>query len=448
MQNTVKEVTVFEFKNLKQNEFYDTVMKCIARVPGYNLRYFFYGGAIRGGKTFICLFIFWVLAKMFPGSRWYVIREDNPALESTSIPSMEKLIGKSGNDFKWKRSKGDNQVIFSNGSRIFFKSENIIRDPELKEFLGLEMNGVLLEQLEALSETMFKRVRERIGSWYIEPMPIPLLLATFNPSPSWIKKEIYDKFMKNELPESWYYLPALPNDNPFVTQDQWQNWSTLDPDSQQVMIKGLWQFKLNGNIWAYAFREEFHVVDKNDPSMQLNKGLPVILIFDFNVDPMTCLVAQKEGIAWGKVLREYRLRNSDIFEMTERIKIDLINEGFYIVATGDASGRNRAGQTKGAKSYVDIIKAELRLSDRQMQFPTDNPSVTNTRVVVNSIFHNHKFFKISSACIWLIDDLNTVKTNSEGEIDKKKVDPLKTHLLDNLRYFIWNYFRKFVKVNF
>lgn len=444
----VKEVAVFEFKNEKQNEFYDTVMKCLARLPGHMFRYFFYGGAIRGGKTFVCLFILWVLAKMYPGSRWYVIREDNPALESTSIPSMEKLIGKFGDDFKWKRSKGDNQVILSNGSRIFFKSENIIRDPELKEFLGLEMNGVLLEQMEALSEKLFTRVKERIGSWYIDPMPIPLLLGTFNPSPVWIKKLIYDAFMKNQLPESWYYLPALPDDNPFVTADQWDNWETLDPESKNVMIKGIWSFKLDGNVWAYAFDEERHVVDKAHPTMQLDKRLPVYLIFDFNVDPMTCLVAQKNTLEWGSIISEYRLRNSDIFEMTERIKIDLINEGFFVVATGDASGRNRAGQTRGAKSYVDIIKAELQLTDRQMQFPTDNPSVKNTRVVVNSLFHNHKAFKISSACIWLIDDLNTVKTDATGEIDKKHIDKTKTHLLDNLRYFCWNYFRAFVKVNF
>jgi hypothetical protein len=444
----VKELAVFQFKNEKQNEFYDMVMQCVARVPGYNLRYFFYGGAIRGGKTFVCLFIFWVLAKMFPGSRWLVIREDNPALEKTSIVSMEKLIGKYGNDFRWKRSKGDVQVIFDNGSRIIFMSENIVRDPELKEFLGLEINGALMEQMEALSEKLFTRVRERIGTWYIDPMPIPLLLGTFNPSPTWIKKVIYDAFMKSALPAAWYYLPALPDDNPFVTADQWDNWNTLDPESQQVMIKGIWSFKLDGNIWAYAFREDFHIVDKDDPTMQLNRALPVYLIFDFNVDPMTCLVGQKQGLQWGRIVKEYRLRNSDIFEMTERIKIDLINEGFYIIATGDASGRNRAGQTRGAKSYVDIIRAELKLSDRQMQFPTDNPSVKNTRIVVNSLFHNHKDFKISSACLWLIDDLNTVKTDSEGEIDKKRIDKTKTHLLDNLRYFCWNYFRGFVKVNF
>lgn len=440
----MKELVVYEHKNLKQNYFHDTVMKAVARVPGFDLRYFFYGGAIRGGKTFVCLYIFWQLALRYPGSRWYVIREDNPALESTSIPSMEKLIGKEGEGFTWKRSSGNYQVVFKNGSRIFFKSENLQKDKELKEFLGMEMNGVLLEQMEALSEKILGRVMERIGSWYIDPMPIPLLLGTFNPSPGWVKKLIYDKWIKKELTKPYFYQPALPDDNPFVTQDQWENWSNLDPESQKIMIKGIWSFKALGNVWAYSFLEELHVLKRNDPRMQIDKRYPLYLIFDFNVDPMTCLVAQRDGHEWGRVFKEYRLRNSDIYELITQIKTDF--PGYYYVATGDASGRNRTAATKGAKSYVDTITSELNLGTRQVQFPTANPSIKNTRILVNSIFHRHGNFFISEDCLYLIDDLLTVFTDSEGEIDKKKVDPLKTHLLDNLRYFCWNYFRPWLKI--
>lgn len=452
----MSDIVVYQHKNEKQNQFHDTVMKAVARITGFEYSYFLYGGAIRGGKTFVCLYIFVVLARLFPGSRWHVIREDNPALESTSIPSMEKLIGKEGADFTWKRSKGSVQVVFTNGSRIFFMAESIQKDKELKEFLGLETNGILLEQMEALSEKLWERAIERIGSWYIDPMPIPLLLGTFNPSPGWVKKKIYDKFIKGLLSKPYFYQPALPDDNPFVTKEQWANWSNLDPESQKIMIKGIWSFKIGGNIWAYSFDEDRHVlpariknangVEVPNPFFELDKRLPVHLIFDFNVDPMTCLVAQREGTEWGKIIKEYRLLSSDIFELLDRIKIDLA--GYYLVATGDATGRARQGNNKGAKSYLDSIRRELQLSDRQMQFPPVNPSVKNTRVVVNSVFHKHPRFFISSDCLFLIDDLHTVKTDDFGELDKNKIDPTKTHLLDNLRYFMWNYFRTWLKISF
>lgn len=456
-----KQVVAFEFKNVNQCEFYDMVMKAVLRM--INKRYFFYGGGIRGGKTFVCLYIFIVLARLFPNSRWHVFREDNPALESTVIPSTEKLIGSKGKDFVWKNKAGNKHLLFNNGSKIFFKSENLSNDPNLKEFLGLETNGVLLEQMEALSSNLYARVMERIGSWYIDPMPPPLILGTFNPTQEWVKKDLWDKFENGEIgleDDAFYLQKALPEDNPFVTEEQWKNWANLDEDSYMTMIGGIWRFKATGNLFAYAFNPAKNVINVTQPGarateeqikkwqanveyMKLDDRLPVYCIFDFNVDPMTCLICQRNGMRWGKVIKEIRLRNSDIYEMTDRIKNEF--DDYYIIATGDASGRNRNGSNKGRKSYVQIIKQELRLSDKQIQFPAVNQSIANTRIVMNSILSKHPEFKISSECNFLIDDLETVKTDGKGGIEKGD-DKLKTHFLDDLRYFSWNYFRNFVNL--
>lgn len=361
---------------------------------------------------------------------------------------MEKLIGTKGRTFVWKRSKGSVRVQFDNGSAIFFVSEMFSKDNALTQFLGLETNGVLLEQIEGLTYNLYQMVVQRIGSWYITPMPPPILLGTFNPTPTWIKKEVYDKSIKGELPDNTLYVEALPSDNPFVTNEQWENWGHLDEDSYAQMIKSIWKFKGMGNIWAYSFDYDLNVVDVTTPQgaewERLDSRLPIDLVFDFNVDPMTCLVCQHNGLQWGKVLKEYRLRNSDIYELLEQIKIDY--PGGYFVVTGDASGRNRSAITKGNKTYVIIIKEELNLALTQIKFPDDNPSIANTRMVVNSLFSKHKSFKISSRCRYLIDDLQTIRTDVYGGIDEKqkKAEKLKTHLLDNLRYFTWNYFKTFI----
>lgn len=445
---------MFEFKNTKQNIFHDQVMRSVARQLPF--RHFFYGGAIRGGKTFVCLFILVKLAKKYPNSRWHIIRASFPDLEDTTIPSMEKLIGKIGNDFVWKRKSSNYHVSFTNGSKIFFVSENLKQDKTLGSFLGLETNGIMLEQMEGLSLDMYKMAIQRIGSWYIDPMPIPILLGTFNPTPQWPKKIIYDRYIKKELKPQELFVEALPDDNPFVTNEQWSNWSNLDEESYNQMIRAIWLFAGQGNLWAYSFRPDKHIVNVTDKMksnyldnielMKIQKSLPVNLIFDFNVDPITCLVGQRNGLSWAKLINEYRLRNSDIFELTERIRNDYGD--YYLVATGDASGHNRTAITRGNRSFVQIIQKELQLSPQQMQFPRSNPSVANTRIVVNSVLAKHKEFWISSACQYLIDDLTTIKTDGTGGIlDKKKEEKsLRTHLLDNLRYFLWNYFRKFVNI--
>lgn len=451
---TKKEVVAFAFQhpdsgqvNKPQCNFHDTVMKSVARVTGFEkLRYFFYGGAIRGGKTYVCLFILIQLARIFPRSRWHIFRSDFPELEDTTIPSMEKLLGVEGKDFIWKRKSSNYHVLFANGSKIFFKSENLMKDPELKWMLGLETNGIFLEQMEGLSERLFSRAIERVGSWYIANMPPPLIMGTFNPTDNWVKKKIYDPYRDSELPESYFFQEALPEDNPFVTQDQWNNWQNLDPISRDQLIKGIWKFLQEANLFAYAFNKKKTVIDVSNPQgaefMKPLKGLPVWTIWDFNVDPVTCLVGQKRGYEWGKIFAEYRLRNSNIFELTERVMNDWGD--YYLVATGDASGRNRSALVRGSRTYVKTIQKELHLSPNQMKFPSINPSVKNTRVLLNSILHRHPNFFISSACQFLIDDLELVKVNDKGEIDKTK-DALKTHFLDNSRYTVNQWWPKFIQ---
>lgn len=443
--NKPKEVIVFEHKNKKQNEFHDKVMLSVARK--LTLRYFFYGGAIRGGKTFVCLYILIKLARTFPKSRWHVFRSSFPELEDTTIPSAEKLLGTVGRDFVWKRNKANYHVVFSNGSKIFFKSEKLEDDPELKWMLGLETNGILLEQMEGISKKLFERSKERVGSWYIDPMPIPLILGTFNPTDTWVKPEIYDKYVDGDLPNNWHFEEALPEHNPFVTSEQWENWDNLDPISKAQLIKGIWKFETDAKLFAYAFNHKKTVVDVQTEEgrklMTPKKGLPIKIIFDFNVDPICALAAQNDGLNWVKVIKEYRLRNSDIFELCERILTDW--QDYYIVATGDASGRARSALTKGNRSYVKTIQTLLKLSPRQIQFPLKNPSVKNTRVLLNSLLFKHPAFWISSECLFTIQDLEQVKVDDKGDIDKKK-DAHKTHLLDNLRYLCWNYLKKFVQL--
>lgn len=446
MQNPTKQAEVFQFKNEKQNNFHDLVMRAVAGLNNY--RHFYYGGAIRGGKTFVCLYILVKLAKMFPGSRWHVIRESFPALEKTAIPSMEKLIGTDERGFKWKRKSSNYHVAFANGSKIYFMAESLKSDPELNNFLGLETNGILLEQMEELSEDLLKRVVQRLGSWYITPMPVPILLGTVNPTRQWPKDFIYERNLEGNFKPNEIYIDALPDDNPFVTTEQWANWQNLDDLSYQQMIGGSWDFPADGNLFAYKFNRKKHVIDVNSAEgaelMKIDNRLPLKLMFDFNVDPVTCLVCQNYNMIWGKVIDEYRLRNSDIFEMLERVKEDYGQ--YYLVAGGDATGRNRTAITRGNKSFVILIKEILDLSDKQMHFASVNPSVRNTRMLMNSIFNKHNNFLISSKCMWLIKDLENVKTDAKGEIEKKTAGQKKllTHLLDNLRYFQWNYFKSFI----
>lgn len=193
--------------NQKQAEFFRVVMSEVSKyekgiVTDQDLRYFFYGGAIRGGKSWICLAVLVFLAKKYDGSRWHVVRKAFPDIARTILVSARKMIGIAA---RWKTSSSDCYCEFSNGSRIYFMSENIKDDPHLLRFGGMETNGIFIEQAEELRETTFDKCIERSGSWLIPKMPFPIILSTFNPTHAWVKARIRDPFVKGLLKPPFYF---------------------------------------------------------------------------------------------------------------------------------------------------------------------------------------------------------------------------------------------------
>lgn len=413
-------------KNVKQQEFLYEVFKTIH--PSISdKRYFFYGGGVRGGKTFICLTILILLAKKYPKSRWHIIRDSFTTLEETTIPSLEKICPETTTT-KWYRNKSNYHLAFPNGAKIYLVSESYYQDPSLHWMDGLETNGIFLEQLEGLQQKTLTKSMERTGSWLIDPMPPGLILSTFNPTQNWVKKEIYEKHRSGKLVAPYYFLEALPADNPFNTEDQWRGWGNLDSLSYAARIKGNWDAFQSDKPFAYAFKEKDHVAEAD---FEYSSGHELRLSFDFNKDPITAIASQEvDGEI--RIIEEFRLANSDIYELCERITTAFPFALFLV--TGDASGRNRSALVQGNINYYTVIQDKLGLSDGQMRQPSINPAVKDSRVLVNSILQNFPI-KISPKCVYLVEDLKFVEVDEENDIDKTK-DKHRTHILDCFRYLL------------
>jgi hypothetical protein len=421
-------------KNLKQSAFFDTVMMAV--FGDSPLRYLFYGGAIRGGKTFACLICLIMFCRMFPGSKWYVIRKDFTRLQETTLPSMLKILRKSPH-WRWNRDRSNYYVEYMpTGSKIFFAGEDFVRDPKLNWLLGLECNGFFLEQVEELQEYTLEMCISRAGSEYIDPMPTPIILASMNPTITWVRERIWLPWSEGRLAAPYYFLEALPDDNAFVTEEQWAAWENLPDEMYAQFIEASWEFAKPPNVFAFAFDEKKHHKD-----VGYNSDFPLYASFDFNVEPITCLLEQHD-IDWVHTFKEYRLLPSDIWALSEHL---IANHGdaFWMV-TGDATGQARQAISRGNKTYYQVIKQQLILGPTQIRVPKANPSVRNTRVLTNALLAKHPNFWINTkACPHLTLDLNGVVMNQEGDIDKSS-DKRKTHLLDCFRYNNWTWHRDFL----
>lgn len=433
----------------------------INAVLSQKYRVIIYGGAIRGGKTFNNAAALILLHKLFPRSRSVIIREDLERLKKNTFPTIDKLMPKrfvkrfDGTAYQWQ---------FTNDSNMLFMGENIDKDPHHDRFNGLEFNFALLDQAEEIQQSTFDKVLERVGSYVLPAgfkQPEPLVLITINPTDTWARKLIYEKYLSGTLPANWLYIPAKITDNPFIPESYKHSLLELkriNPIKYDRYVNGDWDAKEKTGMEFYnAFNYSVHV--KKVPFIE---SLPIHLSFDFNVVPymtmLCCQVLNADGKTKLRFFKEYCLKNPD---NTSRACAQYFIRDFekykpLVFYYGDRSGKNRiAGQ--GNKRNFDDVEAVLikylhTQSDRVL---SKNPNPFKARDFINLIYGGYWQdieIEVDESCTELIKDLENVKLGIEGKV-KERVNDKATgtsyekygHTSDAMTYFIvsvlWDLYR-------
>lgn len=399
-----------------------------------------YGGAMGGGKSYVAITYLILLCKIYPLSKWVIIRDSIPTMKKTALETFRKVCP---SNFLEVFNHQDMTATFKNGSRIIFMAEDFQNDKDFDRFKGLEVNGFLLEQVEELQEGLLDICLIRAGRWRIDPMPKPIILATVNPTQNWVKKRIYEAYINNELPDDWFYLPATILDNPILAGDEqyMKNLTRLDQMTYRRHIIGDWSAFDTKNRFAYAFDEKKHV-----KPCTYNPHLEVILSFDFNCNPITCTAYHDYGDRI-ECFKEWGISDSDIYTLCYQIKADMPVSALFLV-TGDSTGAARSALTQGNINYYSVIKSILGLGSAQMKQHRVNFSHSDSYVLVNSVLQNGNV-SIDPSCKGLIFDLNHVKVVYVEEkmkiLKDRKDETRNADYMDTWRYLCQTFREDFVK---
>ena len=241
-------------------------------------------------------------------------------------------------------------------------------------------------------------------------------------------KEMYNYQDRLEEWKSWRFTTY---DNPFIDPAEVDS-AKMELDPLTFACEYLAEdVDLSNKPFAYCFDKNRHI-----KPVQFDTGQYLHLSFDFNVDPITCVASQYIA---GEIrfIKEFRLSNSNIYELCDRINIAYPQAVFMV--TGDASGQARSALTIGNINYYSVIKDKLRLNSNQFKVPSVNPAISDSQVLTNSILQNHVVY-FDPSMTWTIDDMLYVEVTESGDIDKAK-DKHRSHLLDAVRY-TFNTFHK------
>lgn len=250
----------------------------------------------------------------------------------------------------------------------------------------------------------------------------------------------YDLFKFEDTFHDWKSFQMPTVSNPHIDpQEVEQARILLDPltFAQEYLASFVTE---NNNAFCYTFDPVKHI-----RTTTVNPGWEIKLSFDFNRDPITCLVSQDDGIKTKNYIEQIKLSNSNIYDLCNYIKAKYGRS--LMIVTGDATGRNSSALVHDSLNYFKIIKSQLGLGDRQMRQPVSNPTLIENRVLVNSAFHHLDISIDPINCKALIFDLEHAAVLPDGSLDKSDRSDMTKQLdaLDCLRYDLNTFFKHILK---
>jgi hypothetical protein len=342
-----------------------------------------------------------------------------PMLRDATLPALLRALEDS--EVKYEYNKSENNIwIEEVDARILLRSVD-----EYERLRGTNLAWFGIDELTYTAEEAWLRLEGRLRE------PLAKRMCGFG---VWTPKGydwVYRRFISDPV-EGYECFQAAPFENRFLlksTPDFYERLKkSYDEEFFAQEVLGEYRNATDGLVYR-AFDRQHNVAE-----VEMNPALPLCWALDFNVNPMSSVVAQVDG-EQVRVLDEIVLRRATTLdacvEFTRRYP--RARAGLKVYA--DASGTRM--QTGGA-SDEDVMRDYFARNTAyrvEFRLARSNPSVKSRVEAVNGMlkaYDGERRLLVSPKCKELIKDFEEVTYLGETyEIDKNK-DPKRTHLSDPL----------------
>lgn len=354
----------------------------------------YFGGAAGPGKS--TLGCFWQIYRRckYPGTIGLIGRANFTDLEETTVKTFWRVweqVGKR-NPFGVTVKRVGNRILFSNDSEILLRW---VRDrggsqDENYGFGSLDLTDFFLDEVTEIPEKVYEILSSRVRFRLIKGKPA--MLSVSNPAQNWVKyRYIEDENghpAKLKTHQAVILATLSDNKDKDFRMAYASRLNKLSP-ADRARLLGAWDYSSNENPFFHSFRED--LVDGY--KYKLFKYEPLILSFDFNVNPCTVVVAQKTD-DYGVLVHACHQAKGGTHALMEKIKpFGYIDHPGGLIVTGDVSGRaahSSSARTEFGDLQTDygIIKEALMLGNRNIIHTAHQ----NARHTFSRRVCNHAFF--------------------------------------------------------
>jgi hypothetical protein len=391
--------------------------QCTSRFKGFS-------GPIASGKSQALCFEAVRLSYKNRGRLGLIGAPTFPMLRDATQTTLLALLESQGIPYEY--NKAENMLTMTETrSRIIFRPVD-----DFERLRGTNLAWFGLDELTYSKEGAWSRLEGRLRD------PQANRLCGFA---AWTPKGydwVYQRFIADPV-AGYSAIIAQPQENRFLLEKVPDFYERLKRSYDETFYQqeALGQYlSLQGGLVYSAFCRRENVTE-----LHVNPNIPLLWALDFNVDPMSSIVAQVEGKTVF-VLDELALRHASTHEACEAFEQRFPNHRSGLVIYGDASGYSQ--HTTGASDY-QIVREYFRMSYGARvtyKVPKANPSVRERIMLTNAKLRSASGdvrLLMDAKCKELIKDFEQVSYKADSNAVDKEKDRRRTHLSDALGYLLW-----------
>jgi hypothetical protein len=345
-------------------------------------------------------------------------------LRDATQATLFEILG--ANHIPYDHNKAENALVMGDTrSRILFRPVD-----DFERLRGTNLAWFGLDELTYTQEEAWLRLEGRLRD------PKARTLCGFA---AWTPKGydwVYRKFVAK--PSATYQtIYAKPSENRHLLRRDPDFYTRLRDsyDEKFYAQEALGAYlNLDGSRVYSAFEQAEHITE-----LTLDPRKPILWALDFNVDPMSSVIAQNIS---GRilVLDEIVIRHGTTRQACAAFLERFTKHEAGVLIYGDASGA--AQQTSGMSDH-EMVKEHLAIHSSlkaDYRIPKANPSVRNRINLMNTKLKSARGdigLFVDRKCKELIMDFEQVCYKGDtGQIDKDR-DRMRTHVSDALGYLVW-----------
>jgi len=383
-------------------------------------------GGIGSGKSHVGCF--WALMKALrnPQCLGLIGANSYRQLKDATLRTFESLLVEHGIGYKFLKSS-DMVFRLDNGAEVLCRSMD-----NFDLLRGIELGWFYLDELRDTRHEAWQVVKGRLRSQAADRLE-----GRVTSSPNgfdWIYEEFLQRPSDPATAAAYANHEAIfarTCDNRHLPPDYIAALSaSYDPLLAEQELDGRFINVTQGGIY-YAFDRAVHVTE----AARFDTGRPVLWSLDFNVNPMTAIIAQADadGI---RVVDELWLPHSNTLAMCAAFREWGLQRGVDaegVEVYGDASGASRS--TAGTSDYAIIRET---FPSATLRVGASNPARRDRYNAVNAALknaHGDVRLLVHPRCRQLVADLERV-TYLPGTNLPNTQDPLRGHISDALGYLV------------